>query len=321
MINDFIIIGAGISGLNTARKLDKITSGNLLVLEKSRGIGGRIATRRTLNTKFDHGAQFYKLRPEILELHNLWLENNISHKWFVSEKVEHWCSNMGMTSLAKSVGQNINIQLEKQISTIIFENNQWKLISDKNEEWNCKNLVISSPLPQTLKMLEKIDKMRLSSQNELTELSKITYSKALVALITLADDSNLNFIEYQEFQSGDIFSISDQKNKNVSHVNALTITMSAEFSENNFDLTDDVISLNITGSIKQNLPKLKIKEFELKRWRYCRPTTNYPNHFLEIYPRIYLIGDAFGGASISGALRSSNALCSYIIKNLSKENA
>ena len=52
-----IIIGAGMAGLACARKLADagITP---VVLDKGRGIGGRVATRRVGDLQFDHGAQF-----------------------------------------------------------------------------------------------------------------------------------------------------------------------------------------------------------------------------------------------------------------------
>ena len=70
-MKDYIIIGAGLSGLNIARKIKELELGSVLVLEKSRGIGGRMATRRTLETRFDHGAQFYRVKTDISEIHHL----------------------------------------------------------------------------------------------------------------------------------------------------------------------------------------------------------------------------------------------------------
>ena len=48
------VIGAGISGLVAAR--DLVSSGHeVLVIEKSRGLGGRMAARRAEDTVLDHG--------------------------------------------------------------------------------------------------------------------------------------------------------------------------------------------------------------------------------------------------------------------------
>ena len=49
------IIGAGITGLTAADQLVK-SGRDVQVFDKGRGSGGRIATRRTENGIFDHGA-------------------------------------------------------------------------------------------------------------------------------------------------------------------------------------------------------------------------------------------------------------------------
>ena len=64
-MNDVIIVGAGIAGLAAAQQLT--ASGlKVCVLEKSRGVGGRLATRRitTLHGEVlvDHGAQYFTCR-------------------------------------------------------------------------------------------------------------------------------------------------------------------------------------------------------------------------------------------------------------------
>jgi len=161
MIKDFIVIGAGLSGLNIAREIKDIGLGDILILEKSRGVGGRMATRRTLNTKFDHGAQFYRVKSDILKLHLPWSKKGISHQWFVSSIGNHWCSNLGMTSLAKSVAEGLEVGLEKQVSSIQFENGSWVITSDKDEKWICKKLIISCPVPQAVKLLEGISDKNL----------------------------------------------------------------------------------------------------------------------------------------------------------------
>ena len=55
---DAIVIGAGLSGLIAAGTL-QANGARVLVLDKGRGVGGRLATRRTHSGIFDHGAQFF----------------------------------------------------------------------------------------------------------------------------------------------------------------------------------------------------------------------------------------------------------------------
>ena len=55
------IVGAGLAGLACARVLFGAQHA-VTVLEKSRGVGGRIATRRVGRLAFDHGAQYLMVR-------------------------------------------------------------------------------------------------------------------------------------------------------------------------------------------------------------------------------------------------------------------
>ncbi len=68
------VIGAGVSGLVAARELSKCSE--VTVFEKSRGFGGRMATRYGAGYEFDHGAQFFTARsPEF----QAFLEPLIAH--------------------------------------------------------------------------------------------------------------------------------------------------------------------------------------------------------------------------------------------------
>src|SRR5437868_1068414 len=62
------IIGAGMAGLAAARALRQRQPGlAITIYEKSRGLGGRAATRRRDGFVFDHGAQYMKAPTPELE--------------------------------------------------------------------------------------------------------------------------------------------------------------------------------------------------------------------------------------------------------------
>jgi renalase len=52
---DVIVIGAGLSGLIAAHTV-QANGVRVVVLDKGRGVGGLLATRRTDSGVFDHGA-------------------------------------------------------------------------------------------------------------------------------------------------------------------------------------------------------------------------------------------------------------------------
>lgn len=61
MSETIAIIGAGISGLTAARILSH-RGHRVAIFEKSRGIGGRLSTRRTDHGSFDHGAPYIETK-------------------------------------------------------------------------------------------------------------------------------------------------------------------------------------------------------------------------------------------------------------------
>jgi renalase len=60
------IVGAGLAGLAVARELEAAGC-TVRLFDKSRGVGGRMATRRAHDTTFDHGAQYFTVRDPRFE--------------------------------------------------------------------------------------------------------------------------------------------------------------------------------------------------------------------------------------------------------------
>ncbi|MBA3611032.1 MAG: NAD(P)-binding protein, partial [Rubrobacter sp.] len=79
--NSCIIVGAGISGLLAATEL-QAAGWTVTVLDKGRGVGGRMATRRIDGASFDHGAQFFTVRTERFQnLVDGWLAAGAAAEW------------------------------------------------------------------------------------------------------------------------------------------------------------------------------------------------------------------------------------------------
>jgi predicted NAD/FAD-dependent oxidoreductase len=76
------VIGAGISGLFVARTL-RDSGFPVTVFDKGRGVGGRMATRRTDDgLRFDHGAQYFTVRDKRFARHvQSWLAHEIVARW------------------------------------------------------------------------------------------------------------------------------------------------------------------------------------------------------------------------------------------------
>jgi renalase len=74
------IIGAGIAGLTLARHLNP--KYEITIFEKSKGLGGRMATRYDDEYEFDHGAQYFTARSqEFKDFLKPYIEKNIVTAW------------------------------------------------------------------------------------------------------------------------------------------------------------------------------------------------------------------------------------------------
>ena len=63
-----IIVGAGLAGLMAAQSC--VQAGhNVIVFDKGRSVGGRLATRRIDSAVLDHGAQFFTVRDAAFQIH------------------------------------------------------------------------------------------------------------------------------------------------------------------------------------------------------------------------------------------------------------
>ena len=98
-IRTLAIAGSGLSAIFAALTIKSQKNTNVVLFDKARGLGGRLATRRAENGKFDHGAQYFDIstlldQPQIQTLldEKIISSNNGSDKFF---------SPGGMTNIAK----------------------------------------------------------------------------------------------------------------------------------------------------------------------------------------------------------------------------
>ena len=105
-----VVIGAGMAGLVAARTLHDESGGDIdvVVVDKGRSPGGRMATRRIGAATFDHGAQFFTVRtPAFARRVDDWIERGLvtvwNHGFDARRRLPPLRRTGGMTSLAKDL--------------------------------------------------------------------------------------------------------------------------------------------------------------------------------------------------------------------------
>jgi renalase len=145
----FAVIGAGMAGVACARTL--VQAGHRVTLfEKSRGAGGRMATRSTEFGSFDHGAQYFTVRDPRFEL-ALKTVPGLCRPWSANAvrvldplgrvvaaalpaREQHWVATPGMNALvqrwAAPLMENGSIELQAHVVRIArdaLDKQRWQL--------------------------------------------------------------------------------------------------------------------------------------------------------------------------------------------------
>ncbi len=312
---DAIIVGAGISGLYLADQL-ATQNQNILVIEKSKSVGGRIATRRDGDAAYDHGAQFYSVKDSEHSTFDLNLtKSGIVHTWFKSEDKFFRVATRGMTEIPKYLSTKLQVSFNEKVILLKQENTSvLRVRCESGNNFLGKNIFLSSPLPQSLAILNA---SQISYQQN---LDSIQYANALVGLFEIESrDKNIIEFQYEQNIHEDLFSVSNQLSKKVSLVPAFTVTMSPEWSQRHFENEDSVtlsfIQQTFVDFLSKRSDRYVIRKAQLKKWRYSHPLTTHSSPFARLtsHENIYLFGDAFGGGSIIGAIRSAEQLSSDLL--------
>ena len=163
------VIGAGLSGLVLAQQLKDHAT--VTVFEKSRGVGGRMATRYADPYQFDHGAQFFTAKTTGLQafLEPL-IQQGIVARWdarFVefdhdtitherqwTAKYPHYVAVPKMNELAKRLALDLNVQLHCEVEYLEKTDDGWQLFDTEHNALGSFDWVIATtPAAQAAQLL------------------------------------------------------------------------------------------------------------------------------------------------------------------------
>ena len=275
--HDLIIIGAGLTGLHLAKSLQSLGVKSLL-LEKSKGLGGRIATRRISDLGFDHGAPYLDSSQVLSEYASF------------SRDEKGFYLPGGMNQLPKTIASGLEIRRNQKLKVLQPDENKWNLETEEGLKLQSRNLIITAPLPQALELLEANSLLLPKHEG----LKTVHYTKALIYLAVLKDLPAQFALSKNE--SDKIFLMRERK----LHPQGIVMHLSASLSESLFDASEETILEKMREEFRQSsLGAFEVLIDEAKKWKFSRPRTTLPDTFTQIAPGLFLTGDAFNGALYS----------------------
>ena len=271
------IIGAGIAGITLAKKLS--ADNQVTIFDKSRGIGGRMATRRTEDFHFDHGAQFFTAQTEeFLELcHNAqraevvtswdcrFAEINAAEISLKNQEKQYFIAKPQMNNLCKYLGQGLDIKLAQQISEINFTQQKWSLKNNNDEIFSDYDyLFLAIPSHQAINLIPK-------NFNYFALVEQIKMQGCFTLMLGFAEDLGLSFdaaIVKESIISW--ISLNNSKSDRPESC-ALVVNSSNEWAEKHIERDIEILKAQMIQELNNILPQTKTKILyeNIHRWRYA----------------------------------------------------
>ena len=328
VIWDVLIIGAGLAGLSAAKDLHQAGL-KVLVVDKGRGLGGRLAGRRIGDATFDHGAQFMTARDSRFKASVAeWIDAGVAEEWYSSYPGHanghpRYRGVPTMTAVAKYLATDINVLRTTRVDSITQESAQdnqlWSAALDNGDTISAKALLITSPVPQTIDLLTS-GNIAVPADKQ-ARLDRIDYEACIAVMAVLDGPTAIPAPGASAFEEGPIGWISDNLQKGVSKIPAVTIHGSGDFSAEHYEDDKMQTGQRLIDAAAPYLGNAKVTEYQVHGWRYSKPSVVDPEACMLLsestdLPPLALAGDAFNGPRFEGAVLSGWAAAKSLIAAL-----
>lgn len=294
-----IIIGAGMAGLSAARVLSQ-KGEQVTVLDKGRGVGGRMSTRTIENAKADHGAQYFSVKSTEFQalLSELQSDNTVA-AWHLAQRDNlRYMGAKGMNTIPKKMASTLHVLVNEKV--ILIEDNAVKTETGKVYEFD--NLLVTIPIPQVIDLFGN-SKIEFSEHDKIV-LEQIEYQPCFAVMVVLKEPT--------EILSGGIILenqtvawIADNFQKGITEIPTATIHASAAYSAERFEDDPQQVAADILSSVNQYITSENIISWQTHRWKFSHAVKRFEKSFYQIEGKnIYLAGDGFGEGNVEGAFLS-----------------
>ncbi len=143
-----LVVGAGVAGLACARTLHDHGL-TVTVLEKGRGVGGRLSHRREGEWRFDHGAQRFTTGDRRTQrLAESWVQDGV-----LVGLENGLTGRSAMTALPKHLAQDITVRTGVHVHSLHRVHHGWRVTDHTGESYTADVVVLAIPAPQATALL------------------------------------------------------------------------------------------------------------------------------------------------------------------------
>ena len=317
------IVGAGISGLVAAQKLEDAGIW-VTVLEKENKVGGRMRTDRIETGVFDHGAQFFTVRDERFgERVEGWVSAGGAEVWThgfadaYGERQEdgypRYKGTRGMTAIAEHLARGLDVKTGSGVTQISADTGGWE-VAVGELTYTADALILAIPVPLALRLVEENETPLSAEARE--ALEGISYDPCIAVMALLDDPGKVHEPGGVRIEGDALFWIADNRQKGISDVPAVTIHASAGWSREHAQSGDAEVARLLLEEAKGYIGT-KAKTTAVYRWEHSWVAEAHEEPFVYagISPPLVFCGDAYAGPKIEGAAISGLAAAEKILED------
>ncbi|MEO1576526.1 MAG: FAD-dependent oxidoreductase, partial [Pseudomonadota bacterium] len=306
------VIGAGAAGAAAARTL--ADHGHAAeVFEKSRGAGGRMATRRVDNGTFDHGAQYFSARDTGFGRRvSAWVHDGLVAPWPArlvkvasdgtlapAAPAQRYAFVPGMNALAQHLLGDVPLRTETTVSGIERVEDGWVVATDKGDVGPFDAVVLTPPAPQTAALLKN------SALDVPGPLAAVEMLPCHAAMLTMALDAEAAGFDAAFVDDEDIAWLACDTAKpgrrSASGLQHWVVHATEAFSRRHLEATKPDIAEQLVACLARRFPEWPAPEAAYgHRWRYARvaeAAAPAPPVAWRVTRGVWVAGDACAGTS------------------------
>jgi renalase len=326
---DVIVVGAGLAGLAAARALVQLGY-SVLVLDKSRGVSGRAASKRLENGAIlDHGAPCFTVRNEPLRQYVQSLERrDLAQVWQYG--VHHWRDGTvvsspdgyprytlpnGISALGKTLRDdtsNLEIEYSALVSAVWSNHFGYRVVLENGDIHTARAVLVNTPAPQALALT------RSALENQTYHaLERVKFAPCWALLLGLDNTPDVPWRGLR--MTHPVFSWASLEHTKQRQAAGLVLHANPEWSATHLEQNNQNIALLMLEAAQEVFGEwLSPIQVLAHRWRYAQAIITHPEAYLA-QDGLVFCGDwcaPQGNARIETAFESGLAAAQHLSKHL-----
>jgi photolyase PhrII len=325
------VIGGGIAGLSAARTLHD-HGHRVSVFEKSRGLGGRAATRRHDDIGFDHGAQYFTAdEPAFRMAVEAWREAGIVAAWaarigrVTSEGIdaspdqrERLVAVPGMSALGRHLGSGLDVRRQVRVAPPRHAAGRWRLKDDAGMSLgDFDALIVSAPAPQAEVLLSPV-------AAELAAIAAgVSYAPAWALMLAFDGPDALRY-DGLFFDTPEFSWAARNASKPGRSGQTWVVHASPAWTRRHLDAEREQVAETLTAAFCRytDIDADRVSLRDTHRWLYSLVDEPLQSEALwDRDRRLAVCGDWCHGARIEGAYLSGQAAAGHLLRQFAQDAA